>query len=171
MSRILLISTNTCTSPIPVYPLGMALIAAALEGNGHKTRQFDQLYDRENDKNNNSLTRVLLEFKPDFVGISVRNIYNVDSLATKENWYLDPLKDLVSQIKEACDAPVIIGGPAFSIMPENILELSNADFGVVGEGEITFNRLIDDLLKKKNPPRIIRPASKVMEGPDFGEDY
>ncbi len=171
MSRVLLISANTCVSPMPVYPLGMALIATALKKNGHETRQFDllcnQLCDRENSKKNDSLTQILLEFKPDFVGISVRNIDNVDSLATKKNWYLAPLKDLVSQIKEACGAPVIIGGPAFSIMPENILELSNADFGVVGEGEITFNRLIDDLLKKKNPPRIIRPDKKLMEAPDF----
>ncbi|MCP3944576.1 MAG: lipid biosynthesis B12-binding/radical SAM protein [Desulfobacteraceae bacterium] len=165
MSKILLISTNTCTSPIPVYPLGIALIAAALKKNGHATRQFDLLYNQEN--KNDSLGRVLLEFAPDFVGISVRNIDNVDSMATKESWYLSHLKNLVSQIKGVCQAPIIIGGPAFSIMPENILELSNADFGVVGEGEITLNRLIDDLLKNKKPPRIIYPDKIPMETPDF----
>ena len=160
MSRILLISANLCSSPIPVYPLGMALIASALKGHGHETRQFDLLCSQETGNKDDALCRELEKFSPDFVGISVRNIDNV-------NWYLAGLKDLVSQIKAACQAPVIIGGPAFSIMPENILELSEADYGVVGEGEITFNRLIDDLIKKKNPPRIIRPDKKPMEGPDF----
>jgi lipid biosynthesis B12-binding/radical SAM protein len=167
MSRILLISANTCTSPIPVYPLGMALVAAALEKNGHKTQQFDLLYNLENNKDRNALKKTILEFAPNFVGISVRNIDNVDSLATKDNQYLSPLKDLVSTIKETLDVPVILGGPAVSIMPENILELSKADFGVVGEGEITFNRLIDDLLNKKNPPRIIPQEKKGLEPPDF----
>jgi lipid biosynthesis B12-binding/radical SAM protein len=167
MSRILLISANTCTSPIPVYPLGMALIASALKDHGHETRQFVLLCNQETSNETDALCRVMAEFGPDFVGISVRNIDNVDSLATKENWYLAGLKDLVSQIKAACQAPVIIGGPAFSIMPENILELSHADYGVVGEGEITFNRLIDDLIKKENPPRIIRPDRNPMEAPDF----
>ncbi len=167
MSKILLISANTCTSPIPVYPLGMALIASALKDRGHKTSQFDLLCNKETNTEKDALCRVLKGFRPDFVGISVRNIDNVDSLATKENWYLAGLKDLVSQIKAVCQAPVIIGGPAFSIMPENILELSEADYGVVGEGEITFNRLIDDLIKQKNPPRIIRPDKSPMEAQDF----
>ena len=30
MSRVLLISTNTCVSPYAVYPLGMAVVAGAL---------------------------------------------------------------------------------------------------------------------------------------------
>ena len=167
MSKILLISANTCTSPIPVYPLGMALIASALKEQGHETRQFDLLCNQETGTKNDALCRVLEKFSPDFVGISVRNIDNVDSLATKENWYLAGLKDLVSQIKAVCQVPVIIGGPAVSIMPENILELSKADYGVVGEGEITFNRLIDDLIKRKNPPRIIHPDKNPMEAPDF----
>ena len=41
MSRVLLLSTNTAGSPYEVYPLGMSVVAGALEKKGHEVRQFD----------------------------------------------------------------------------------------------------------------------------------
>ena len=41
--KVLLISSNTATSPYPLYPLGLSMIASALKGAGHEVRQFDYL--------------------------------------------------------------------------------------------------------------------------------
>jgi len=41
--KIFLVSTNLAETPYPVYPLGMAMVAAALETAGHEIAQFDLL--------------------------------------------------------------------------------------------------------------------------------
>src|SRR5690242_14838138 len=46
-SKILLISTNRCTSPDPVFPLGLAFVNAALRRAGHGTRWLDCQLDGE----------------------------------------------------------------------------------------------------------------------------
>ncbi|MCA1794219.1 MAG: cobalamin-dependent protein [Desulfobacteraceae bacterium] len=165
MSRILLISANTNIEPMPVYPLGIALIDAALKHQGHKTRQFDLLYDRQRDVF--SLAKTITSFVPDIVGISVRNIDDVDSLSPGNNWYLAGLKKLVDRIRHICNVPVVLGGPAFSIMPEIILDYCQADFGVVGEGETAFNNLIEMITRGENPPKITGPLLRPMGPKDF----
>jgi hypothetical protein len=41
--------------------------------------------------------------------------------------------DLAKAVKENSDAPIVLGGVGFSVLTEQILTLSNADFGVWGE--------------------------------------
>ncbi len=165
MSRILLISANTTREPLAVYPLGIALVDAALKDKGHRTRQFDLLYDLES--GTSSLEGELSTFTPDFVGISVRNIDNVDSLSQGDNWYLARLKDLVKRIRAAWEGPIVLGGPAFSIMPEIILDYAGADYGIVGEGEIAFNLLVEKINRGEEIPRIMGPLTPQMEASDF----
>ena len=43
MSRIFLISLNTCTHPCEIYPLGIAVVAAVLERDGHEVCMYDYL--------------------------------------------------------------------------------------------------------------------------------
>ena len=66
MARIFLISANTTQEPLPVYPIGMALVDAALTAKGHETEQFDLLYDME--KGHLGLGSALFAFKPDIIG-------------------------------------------------------------------------------------------------------
>ena len=156
MSRILLISSNTTIEPLPVYPLGMALIASSLVQNGHEVKQLDLLFNLENILS--SVTCSISEFNPDFIGISIRNIDTVDSLSPENTWYLADVKVLVEHIRKISQKPIILGGPAFSIMPEQILEFLNADFGIVGEGEISFNKLIDTISNGVETKKIIYPT-------------
>ena len=164
MARIFLISANTTQEPLPVYPIGMALVDAALTAKGHETEQFDLLYDME--KGHLGLDSALWAFKPDIIGISIRNIDNVDSLSA-DSWYLAGIKALVTQIRKVQTAPIVIGGPAVSIMPETILTYSGADYCVAGEGEIAFNLLIDKIMGNEDPPRIMGPISPRMTPDQF----
>ncbi len=165
MSRILLISSNMNKNPLPVYPLGMSIIASSLQSDGHNVKQIDLLVEKNN--NAKSVNDAIFEFKPDFIGISIRNIDNVDSLSSDDNWYLFDVKILIKEIKKNSAAPVILGGSAFSIIPEKLLEYSGADYGVIGEGEITFNKLIFDLVDNNKVLKIIQPAEKLIKDNDF----
>ena len=142
MSRILLISSNTAVDPYPVYPVGMAIIASALTAAGHEVRQFDFLVA---EKSTSNLKKIVADFSPDYVGVSIRNIDNVDSFNIEEGYYLSGNQAVMKAIREATNVPVIIGGPAFSVMPEEILRFLGADYGVIGEGERTICNLIEAL--------------------------
>ena len=142
MSRIFLFSANVTTEPYPVYPLGMAVIAGALADRGHAVRQFDYLASGRSDA---ALTATLAEFAPDYVCFSLRNIDNVDSFSCESNWYLALARRQLELIRSLTAAPVIVGGPAFSIMPEAILGYLGADYGVIGEGEVKVCELVAKL--------------------------
>ncbi len=73
--KILLVSANTAESPFPVYPLGMSIVASALGRAGHEVIQFDFLHSGQSFE---KLLRILMIQMPDIIGISIRNIDNVN---------------------------------------------------------------------------------------------
>jgi len=160
MSRFFLLSSNITIEPYPVYPIGMAIIASALESDGHTVCQFDFL---AGGKSESALLSELLRFKADYIGVSIRNIDNVDSLSTENNWYLQQVRDLIKLVRNKISVPIIVGGPAFSIMPEAILEYIGADYGIVGEGEHSICELIKSLNKSEPVPQIIRNDNYLSE--------
>lgn len=153
MAHVLLISANTTTEPYPVYPLGMSVVASALSQAGHTVRQFDFL---ASGGSLGALNQVIAEFAPDMTGISLRNIDNVDSLSSNENWYLEHVRDITSLLKHEGQI-VMVGGPGFSLMPEALLDYLGADHGVVGEGERKMVRLVNMLESGDTPPRLMKP--------------
>jgi radical SAM superfamily enzyme YgiQ (UPF0313 family) len=69
---------------------------------------------------------------------------------------------MVSLIRQCADAPIILGGAAFSALPEEILEYVGADYGVVGEGEWIICDLLDALEHGQAAPRILhRPDTPL----------
>ncbi len=128
--RILIVSSNITLSPYPLYPLGASVIASALSSAGHDVVQFDYL------QNNTSLDAFAGEvrrFQPELVGISVRNVDNVNFMS--EQYYIDVVKDIVARVRRESEATVILGGAGFSLLPDLILQETNADYGIIGEGE------------------------------------
>lgn len=161
MKRILLLSSNITTEPYPVYPLGLAVISAALRAEGHELEQFDYLASGESE---DLLRQRVAEFRPDYVCLSIRNLDNCDSLS--ETGYPTIAKRLVEVVREESGAPVIVGGPAFSIMPEELLEFTGADYGVIGEGERLVCDLVRDLSQGKTPERLLR-GERLLAGPEM----
>jgi lipid biosynthesis B12-binding/radical SAM protein len=161
MSRILLISSNVTTDPYPVYPLGMAVIASALAGQGHELEQFDFLASGESV---GLLRERIRRFDPGFVCVSIRNLDNCDSLCSTA--YPQIAKQVVEVVREESAAPVVIGGPAFSIMPDELLAYTGADYGVVGEGERLVCGLIRDLSLGLTPPKILR-GERLLDGAEM----
>ena len=124
--RILMISSNIAMSPYPVYPLGVSMIARALTTAGHEVRQFDFL---QQDKSVDAIAQEIKQFNPELIGISVRNIDNVNLM--NEQYYIEVVKNIVKKIREVSKSKVIMGGAGFSLMPGLILEETGADYGIV----------------------------------------
>jgi radical SAM superfamily enzyme YgiQ (UPF0313 family) len=141
--RILLLSTNVFSEPYAVYPLGMSVIAGALTDAGHEVRQFDPML-CGNGKCYEKLSELLQEFHPDAIGVSIRNLDNMDSSDESEPLIHDSI-ETIRHLRALSSAPVILGGSGFSLQPEAILRLTGADYGIVGEGEEAVVRLFSRL--------------------------
>jgi len=128
--RILLISANIASTPYYVYPLGLSMVAESLRNAGHEVYQFDFLHA---DMSIDVMAEIIKEKSPEIIGISIRNIDNVNLLNEKR--YIDVVGDMVQKIRQETETPIVLGGSGFSIMPEVILRKVGADYGIVGEGE------------------------------------
>ena len=133
-SKILLISNNRCTTPDPVFPLGLAYLSAALRRAGHQIHWVDSLIEAE------PLGEALDRYQPDVIGISVRNIDDV--IIRQRLTFYHNLPALADLIRRKLNCPVVLGGSGFSIFPGQLLALSGADYGICGEGEAAFVALI-----------------------------
>lgn len=155
--KVLLISANITTSPYPVYPLGMSVVARALTRAGHEVRQYDTLLAE------NSLDFLAAEvgqFRPDLVGISVRNIDNVNLM--NEQYYIENVQKIVAKVKSVSSVKVVLGGAGFSLIPELILDETGADFGIVGEAEVLVVDFVANAARGSYPQaRVIGPAEKI----------
>jgi len=157
MATLCLISSNQTRDPYPVYPLGLSMIAEAARAKGHTAAEWDFLADGDDAER---LGEWLLEKKPDVVGISLRNVDSVNYHHPVS--YVESCESAVRAIRKCTSVPIVLGGSAYSIFPERILQESGADYGIVGEGESEFVRLIDALENGRPPEeKVIRSAGKL----------
>lgn len=150
--RILLISSNMETAPYAVYPLGMAVIANALVAAGHTVRQLDCLASSVIDV---QIKNLIADFQPELIGISLRNIDNVDYFTSRDHWSLLAVKALICKIKEQTQVPVVLGGSGFSIMPDEILDFCGGDYGIIGAGEEHITFLAHEISRGNTPQKLL----------------
>jgi radical SAM superfamily enzyme YgiQ (UPF0313 family) len=126
--NVLLISANTHIYPYPAYPLGLDYVAGAL-ADRHQVKIVDMNAQGAGD----TLFDVIEGYAPDIIGLSVRNIDNVDS--THPQGYLSDYRDLIDAIRARSSSPLVLGGSGFTIFPEEMMRALGANYGVIGEGE------------------------------------
>jgi radical SAM superfamily enzyme YgiQ (UPF0313 family) len=160
-SKILLVSVNRCTTPYPVFPLGLAHVAAALSREGHMVKMADCAVDAE------AIEKSVRSFDPDFVGLSLRNIDDLQIRNTRS--FTEELSVLSQRIRSLTKAPIIIGGSGFALFPQRLLAESGADFGIAGEAEESFVLLLDALSGKRQygriPGLVFRDHSGIVANP------
>lgn len=141
--KILLVSVNQEHFPEPVFPLGAVYVADSLMKKNITVHLFDLGTKRFP---NRSLMNEVLTFKPDIIGISLRNIDNAAYPHVKS--YLNGYKLIVDKIKSLTKSPVILGGSVISIFPKEIMKVLDVDRVVIGEGEgIDFLEKKDKICK------------------------
>jgi anaerobic magnesium-protoporphyrin IX monomethyl ester cyclase len=138
--RVLLVQPHTMLDEPPIYPLGLSILAACLGDRDVRIVDMNVLQ-----KPVNTLVRILREYSPDVVGLSIRNIKNV-----RPGMHVSTLEGHLRAIRtiraERPDVPLVAGGAAFSLYARRFLErFPEIDLGVFGEGERSFPELLERL--------------------------
>lgn len=115
-------------------PLGLAALGACLEASGHTVKIIDPSVERYNFK---TLINRIKDFDPDVLGVNVLTVLVYDAYR---------IVRYIKKINPNC--LTVFGGPHPTILPEDVLkECPGLDVVVRGEGELTFNELVDNYEK------------------------
>jgi radical SAM superfamily enzyme YgiQ (UPF0313 family) len=115
-------------------PMGLGYISALLEKNGIEVKIVDN-YVRPRD-----MKKEIDNFKPDLIGLYMHT----------PGYYV--ACDLIDELKDLSDAPLMVGGPHASLCPETIP--SKVDYICQGEGEFVML----ELCRGETFPRVINNA-------------
>lgn len=138
--KILLIFFQPVQFPETVYPVGLDMVRDLLVQAGHYVIQVTLTsLAREKD----SLTRQVHFFEPELIGLSIRNVDDIDMVTSTT--FLAHYQDLMHSLRALTDAPVVLGGAGFSLFPEPYLKALNAEYGFVGEVDEGFLAFISTL--------------------------
>jgi radical SAM superfamily enzyme YgiQ (UPF0313 family) len=140
--RVALVNTNRIQPPIA--PIGLDYMAEALSAARHRVELLDLCWE---DDARAAIARFLDGASFGLVGLTLRN--TDDCAFTSRQSFLPEFAGLVETIRLHTDAPIVLGGVGFSVMPEQVLALSNADAGVWGDGEFVLPELATRLDEKQ----------------------
>lgn len=153
--------------PERVYPIGIVCLAGHLANQGHTVSLLDMNMAQDPF---GSLKERVLDFNPELVGISLRNI---DPLGNRTSSLIPSFVVAVRMVSAlAPDAWIVAGGTGFSLFPERIMEeLPEIDYGITGEAETSFPALVASLSSPRgskkpsigNGPgeRLLQPETKL----------
>jgi len=163
--KVFLISANTEQINMPVLPLGLAYVAAALDEQGHTVKMLNLMMQTNTPK---AIHEAIVEFDPEIIGISVRNID--DQNMENPRFMLETVKDVVINCRKYSYATIVLGGAGYSIFPQATLDFLDADIGIQGEGESSFITLLKKLREKKDLseiPGLYLPGQKSQKEPEY----
>lgn len=134
-------------------PLGLAYLASYINKTlpNVKVRILDQIPPKQ-------VKKIIKKDMPDIVGLT----------SVSENWF--KVKKLAKEIKtEFSEIKLVIGGIHVTTQPSCFKD-SAFDYGIIGEGEIPFSKLIQQIMTKKNGTQnltkikglLIRSGSKIV---------
>jgi len=144
--RVLLISANMERTAIVPLPLGPAFVVAACRRAGHEAVLLNLMFEHDPMA---ALQKRIEEFQPGAIGISVRNID--DQNMASPNFLLPAIREVVATCRRLSGAPIVLGGPGYSMFPESALRFLRADMGIRGEGETVFPALLERLERRSDP--------------------
>jgi radical SAM superfamily enzyme YgiQ (UPF0313 family) len=157
--RIAFISANRENMPDAVIPIGLLYVMAATPER-HEKLFWDLCFEED------PLATVackLREHRPELVAIGLRNIQNMDYTNLTVN--IDYYRKLVDTVRANSSAPIVLGGGGFSVMPRELMDLLGADYGIAGEGERAFVRLLEEL---EQPEPDLRTVERLHYRTDGG---
>jgi len=153
MSRVLLINTNIMQPP--VAPIGLDYVGSALEAVGVEVALLDLAFVGAAPLRlsiENELIRGLDLHTPDVIGVTVRN--TDDCCLATHDFLLPRIGQWIATLKRHCEAPTVVGGVGFSVMPRETFTFLGADYGIAGDGEEAFPGLVEAICAgraKKSP--------------------
>ncbi|MBE3065625.1 MAG: cobalamin B12-binding domain-containing protein [Spirochaetes bacterium] len=145
--KVLLVNTNLMKPP--VAPIGLDYLADSIRAAGHEPQLLDLCFSDDIEKDIAAAAGAL---NPDVIGVSVRN--TDDCYFASGAFFLPGICEVVASLRRASDAPIVMGGVGFSVMPEAVMDFCGADLGVAGEGEEAFVQLLEALRTKSGLDKV-----------------
>ncbi len=113
-------------------PLGLLYLASyARKYTNHEIEVLDTVVE---ELNYYEIERRIREIKPDVVGVQAMSFTLIDALLCAR---------IVKRIEK--HIPIVFGGPHPTIFPQETINLKEVDYVVVGEGEVTFKELLENI--------------------------
>ncbi len=165
--KVLIISANT----LPSAPSGPAYIAGAALAAGHSVEVFEAIFAQDL---TSELERQITDFDPAVVAISIRLVHGfvIDEGAEFGTKHLDlrvRVKEIANCVRRISDAHIVLGGPGFNYYGPEWLEYLNLDYGIRGEGEVSFPLYMKRLKAGEDihsiPGCVYRYAGQIEEVP------
>jgi len=145
--KILLINPNQL-KPV-VCPIALDYLASSLKGKGYAVDVLDLAFS----PNFKTLVRDYFEKNScQAIGVSIRNVD--DCFWISSDFFLPRIKEITDYIRSRTEAPIILGGTGFSVMPERILKFFELDLGIYGEGEDSFLSFLEVIRDERRYPSI-----------------
>lgn len=138
--KVALLNTNRMQPPIA--PIGLDYVAEALNAAGHEIALLDLCWEEDA---LGAIDRFFKESEYGLVGLTLRN--TDDCVYTSRQSFITPFVEFIKRIRKLSKAPIVLGGVGFSTMPEKVLGLSGADYGVWGDGEFVLPEMARRLEK------------------------
>ncbi|HEU0020896.1 MAG TPA: hypothetical protein VFR55_04385, partial [Dehalococcoidia bacterium] len=98
--------------------------------------------------------------QPGLVGVSLRNLDN--SSYIDPQWALPATRAVIDRVRSVTSAPIVCGGPAFSLMPRECFDYLEPDLGIAGDGGETFAQLAQCIESGENHRNL--PGMVYREG-------
>jgi radical SAM superfamily enzyme YgiQ (UPF0313 family) len=134
--RVLLVNPNQMKPP--VAPLALDYLAHALKQSRFQVDLLDLCFS----------TDIAKDIRTYFTGndvlavaVTLRN--TDDTYLASQDFCIDRYKQVIDLLKAQTNAPIILGGSGFSVMPESILNYYGLDLGIWGEGELALPLLLE----------------------------
>ena len=129
--KILLINANRLRDPLPVIPIGVCAVASALEAAGHQVEVLDLCFSLTPAR---SVRRTVTRFRPDIVGITIRNIDT--GTGYRPRFLIDRIRrQVIDPCKSVFNGPIVIGGAAAGINGSELLAYFDLPYAIQGDGE------------------------------------
>jgi len=156
--RVLLVQSYLGDNEAPVYPIGLASLAASLTPE-HAVSLFDP---NVSEKPFEGIRERIVSFQPDVVGVSLRNIDSTNKRRVVD--YFPLFQQVLSVVRKNSDVPLVVGGSGFSMFAQEIMEREAViDLGLYLEGEETFKGLLQRLDAPESCPSVyFRKEGKIL---------
>jgi len=136
--KVVLVNPNQMKPAIA--PIALDYLAHALTQRGFETDVLDLCFSADWRAD---VDRYFAENSVAAVGVSLRN--SDDTSFASQEFFIPSFKQLTDHIRARTSAPVVLGGSAFSVMPEDILGYCELDLGIVADGEESLPLLAERL--------------------------
>lgn len=133
--KIVLVNPSVKKSFIPIIPIGILYLVNSLEKEGYQYEIIDL-----NFTSLSEFEKEIRHSRPDYIGVSMRNIAETPDY---KKFLVDT--DMCINIAQKY-SKIILGGAGFSIFPNTLMSLYNANYGIVGAGE----KAICDIINGNN---------------------